>query len=162
MKPPPRGRRVGKKGRSVGGARHVRLHLWELQSEAYRSLSVGARALLVEMKALHNGRNNGELFLSVREAARRLGTSKNYADKCLSELRDRGFIQPHVVGAFNLKSGARRGQATSWVLTEFPVGDALGVGTKEFMRWRASPVKNRSTVPMEAQMVPPEGTVTWN
>ena len=37
----------------------------------------------------------------------------------------RGFIRPHRLGGFNMKSEARRGTATCWVLTEFPLGNAL-------------------------------------
>jgi hypothetical protein len=112
--------------------------LWLLKSAAYSSLGVGARALLVELYALYHGLNNGELFLSIREAARRLGCSSNYAAKCIAELCDRRFIRPHRLGGFNMKSEARRGTATCWVLTEFPLGNALA-GTKDFMRWTPAP-----------------------
>lgn len=72
------GRRVNATGRSIGGdGHHVRFYQWELKSPAYRSLSLGARALLIELKSLYNGSNNGDLFLSVREAARRLNCGKN-------------------------------------------------------------------------------------
>ena len=140
------GRRVDATGRSLGEGQHVRFYRWELDSPAFRKLSVGARALLIELKAFYRGSNNGELFLSVREAAKRLGVGKNYAAKRFRELQDHGFIRPHRVGAFNLKSDARRGSATCWVLTEFPLGNALG--TKDFMRWRPSspPPENHSTV----------------
>ena len=60
-----RGRRIDATGRSKGGGHHVRLHRWELHHAGFRSLSIGARALLVELKALYIGNNNGALFLSV-------------------------------------------------------------------------------------------------
>ena len=130
------GRRVNATGRSIGGdGHHARLYRWELRSAAYCSLSMGGRALLVELKALYNGRNNGELFLSVREAARRLGCGKNLAARLFSELEERGFIRPNEVGAFNLKAASGRGKATSWILTEYAVGNAT-TGSKDFMRWR--------------------------
>ena len=75
------GRRVNVTGRSEGGGHHARFYRWEIESHAYRSLSIGARALMIELKALYNGNNNGMLFLSVREAAKRLGCSKNLAAK---------------------------------------------------------------------------------
>jgi hypothetical protein len=37
-----------------------------MQTAAFRSLSVGARALLLELKALYNGNNNGALFFRSR------------------------------------------------------------------------------------------------
>jgi hypothetical protein len=84
-----RGRGIDATGRSKGGTHHVRLHDWELRSAAYRSLSIGARALLVELKALYFRNNNGILFLIAREAARRLGCSKKPA----------GQVIPRVAGA---------------------------------------------------------------
>jgi hypothetical protein len=132
-----RGQRTDATGRSVGDGAHVRLYRWELTSPAFRSLTTHARALLIELKSLHNGTNNGELFLSVREAARRLGVGKNLAARCFKELEERGFIRVSRPAAFNMKSASRRGEATSWRLTEYPVGDALA--TKDFMRWRAPP-----------------------
>lgn len=119
----------------MGGDAHVRLYWWEIESAAYRSLRPAARALLVELKALFNGLNNGELFLSVREAAKRLGCGKNLAAELFEELQDRGFIRPNEVGAFNMKSAARRGKATTWILTEHPFGNATA-GTRDFMRWQ--------------------------
>lgn len=126
----------------MGGDAHVRLYWWEIESAAYRSLRPAARALLVELKALFNGLNNGELFLSVREAAKRLGCGKNLAAELFEELQDRGFIRPNEVGAFNMKSAARRGKATTWILTEHPLGNATA-GTREFMRWQPTPSTNR-------------------
>ena len=134
-----RPRKRGIKSEYVGS--HVRMYFWELQSPAYRSLSVGARALLVDMKALFNGTNNGNFYLSVREAGKRLGVAKDTAAKYLGELIDRGFIRPSEPGYFSMKAASRRGQATSWVLTEFPFGNALA--TKDFMHWRP---ENYSTV----------------
>lgn len=130
---------VNKKGRSKSVERYVCLRHWEIQSPAYRSLSVGARALLIELKALYNGFNNGTLFLSVREAAKRLGVGKTFAAKCFRELQDRGFIRVSKAGAFSLKMSSRRGDATAWALTEYPVGNEMGVGTKDFMRWAPPP-----------------------
>jgi len=71
---------------------HVRLYRHELESAAYRSLSTDARALLVEFRALFSGREN-RLFMSVREAARRIGVSEKTGHKALRALLDRGFIR---------------------------------------------------------------------
>lgn len=149
-----RGKRVDATGRSKGADSHVRLHHWELNSPAFRSLSLGARALLVELKALFMGTNNGELFLSVREAGRRLGVGKNLAERCFRQLEDRGFIRPNRTGSFNWKGGARRGAATTWILTEF--GFAGAIPTKDFMRWR--PRDADEVTPRSESTVPVMGT----
>lgn len=124
------GRKIDKKGRSKGNDPHVRLYRWLHQSEAYQSLDCTARSLLVEFYALYNGTNNGELFLSVREAARRLGVAPNTAQKAIRALVGRGFIRPRQRGSFHHKGGP----ATQWILTEFEF--AGEPGTKDFMRWR--------------------------
>ena len=164
-------RKVDATGRSVGKDSHARFYFWEWQSQAFQSLSPVARCLLLELKLLHTGRNNGSLFLSVREAARRIGTGKNQASQAFVDLQDRGFIRPNVLGAFNLKSGARRGMATSWVLTEYSIGEAMGAGSRDFMRWTPPTVPAAGTPkkirrsrgedtlsPLEGHPVPAAGT----
>jgi hypothetical protein len=151
--------RVRKPKRGNREAAHVRFYRWELDSPAFRSLSPPSRCLLLELKALYNGRNNGELFLSVREAARRLGIGKSLAAKCFRELCDRGFIKIAKQGAFNVKAASWRGDATAWLLTEHPPGDAAGAGSRDFMRWRAPPAapENHSTVRRKGRAVPTGG-----
>jgi hypothetical protein len=128
---------------SSGPQKHVRLHRWMLSSPAHRSLSPAARALLVELYDLYNGQNNGEIFLSQREAARRLGVGKNLAGKAVGELKDRGFIRIQQQGSFKWKIR----HATQWILTEYPYAGQLA--TKDFMRWSAGP-KTPSIAPSGA------------
>lgn len=122
-------RRYNKTGRSKGDPRHVRLYHWMMKSEAWRSLDCRARCALIELYALYNGSNNGELFLSVRELANRLGCGKATAHNALKTLEDRGLIRAKERGGFNVKHR----HATTWILNEFPCADRLP--SKEFMRW---------------------------
>jgi DNA-binding Lrp family transcriptional regulator len=141
-----RGRPVNATGRNVGDGHHARFYRWMQRTPAWQHLSIGARALYIELKMLYTGQNNGELFMSVREAAHRLNIGKTHAAKCFRELEAHGFIRPKVVGdykrseAFDIKSGTtRRGEATTWILTEHPIGDAGGAGSRDFTSWRLSP-----------------------
>jgi DNA-binding transcriptional regulator YhcF (GntR family) len=143
---PNRGGRLNAKGRNIGDGHHARLYRWMHRSPAFQHLTVGARALLIELKMLYTGQNNGELFLSVREAAKRLNIGKTHAAKCFVELEAHGFIRPKKVGdykrsdAFRIKSAAtRRGEATTWILTEHPIGEAVGAGSRDFVTWQPSP-----------------------
>jgi len=140
-----RGRKADKTGRSNGDSRHVRLHHWLLQTAAYRSLSPAARSLLVELYALYNGENNGDLFLSVREAAARINVSPPTASRSFTEMKERGFIRENKPGSFHLKIR----HATSWVLTEYGHGGQLA--TKDFTRWEAPKIQN------PVQLVKPNG-----
>tara|TARA_R110002110_G_scaffold137735_1_gene323063 strand:- start:435 stop:830 length:396 start_codon:yes stop_codon:yes gene_type:complete len=119
--------RVNSTGRSTGEGKHVRLYRWVIESSAYRDLSCRSRCLLTELYNLYNGMNNGELFLSVRNGAERIGASPNTTSKCFKELIDKGFIRPNQPGSFNWKGGA----ATTWILTEFEFNGEKA--TKDFM-----------------------------
>ncbi len=130
-----RRRKADATGRSGGDSKHVRLHRWLLKSAAWRSLSLAARCLLIELYDLFNGENNGEIFLSVRQAALRIDTGKDRAHAAFRELADRGFIRPHQRGSFNYKAR----HATQWVLTEFSFAGQLP--TKDFMRWTAPEIQ---------------------
>jgi hypothetical protein len=123
------------RGHRIPNDSHARFYPWEHGSAAFQSLTPNAVRLLLELKMLHNGCNNGTLFLSVREAARRIRVGKNQAAQAFAELQDRGFLRPAALGSFGRPSATRRGMATSWRLTEFPVGEEKGAGTRDFMRW---------------------------
>jgi hypothetical protein len=94
---------------------------------------------LVELYDLHNGENNGNIFLGAREAAKRLGTGKDRALAALHDLEQRGFIRARQLGDFQWKTG----MATQWILTEF---DYAGrPATRDFMKW--TPTQNQNPVP---------------
>lgn len=82
-----------------------------LDSPAWKNLSPGAALIYIELKKRFNGRNNGELPLSCREAAVVAHCGKGTAGKLLTELVEHGFIQPAVKGRF------RNRHATTWILT---------------------------------------------
>jgi hypothetical protein len=138
---PSKGRGVDVKGKSKKDAHHVRHYSFELQSLAYRSLCVGARALLTEIKDLFNGSNNGELFLSVRDAADKLNVGKSAASDWFADLVDRGFIRPKVEAGFSWKTAARARKATCWILTEYATGGAAP--TRDFQHWRPTELSER-------------------
>ena len=53
---------------------------------AYRLLSCYGRALLLEFRIAYNSYNNGDIVISVRQAARLLGCDKDTAHKAIQEL----------------------------------------------------------------------------
>lgn len=122
---------------------HVRLYRHELESEAYKSLSTDGRALLVEFRALYDGREN-RIYMSVREAMRRLDVGQRRAQRAISELLDRGFVRIIEPGGFNRKVR----HATVYALTSEPLEDRDGAtAPKDYMRWsQKSTVVNSATV----------------
>lgn len=111
--------------------RHVQLPEWLQASEAWATMSPGPRALYVELKRRYNGSNNGEIFLSHRDAANALNVHRNTVGPWFTELQTRGFIflmTGHYLGPAGI------GQASKWRLEELPTSDGRPA-TKSFKSW---------------------------
>lgn len=109
--------KVNAKGQNDLTDRFVRLPHKLLSSGAYRSLGVTARALLVELIMLDFGSNNGSLYLSLRDAADRLGFSDHHSvSAAFNELLDRGFVRCTKEAHFQIKT-ADQSRARCWCLT---------------------------------------------
>ncbi len=139
--------KVNATGRTTGGARHVRHYEWMLACPAYRALSCQARSLLTELYRLHNGENNGYLFMGCRRAAELLNVGKNVPTKLFRELVDKGFVIVARDSNFDCKTK----EARAWTLTEFGVNGQPP--TKDFMRWRPD-TKIQNTVPKSGTVSP--------
>lgn len=129
-------RRIDKTGRSEPQTSFVMIHSWLTKSLAWKETGPFERAVLLELYGLYNGRNNGDLFLSCREAARRCNMSKDRANKALEKLRELGFTRYRAedLGHFNERN------AQCWILTEFAFQGREP--TKDFMSWRPSEKRN--------------------
>lgn len=127
------GRRVEANGRSKEDKGFVRFNHWMMRSAAFQALDPFETRVLLELYALYNGRNNGYLFLSHREAAKRCRMGKNKAGACLQRLTELGFIRRRADEPenFNLR------EATHWILAEFDFGKRGA--TKDFMSWQPPP-----------------------
>lgn len=112
------------------------LESYILESPAWVGLSPPARAAVLELLRLYNGRNNGRIALSALGLSRRMPVSRATAARLLEELTERGFLAPLRKGGFNAKSGSRR--ATEWRLTWLRCDETSVLPTKEFMRWGTS------------------------
>ena len=112
--------------------RHIRLYHWMMRSPAWKGLPGLSRALYAELAKYYNGRNNGKIGYSARQAAKDLRISTKTASRHFRLLTDRGFIEPMKKGAFSLKER----HATEWRMTEFVCDVTGGVPTKDFMRWQ--------------------------
>ena len=97
-------------GSKQGKRQYVQLYRNVKRSQAYHSLSVYARALLIELIDRHNGCNNGMIGLGVREAKYELGCSQGRISRAMRELDDAGLARPTKIGAW------RGRRATEWRL----------------------------------------------
>lgn len=125
------------------GEAHVRLYRHELESPAWRTLSVDARALLIELRALFDPkRGDNRVFLGTRGAMERLGIGQRRVEAARAELLERGWITVAERGSFTRKVR----HATAYALENEPPSEAAGaVPSKAFMRWRPAGERSHGT-----------------
>lgn len=127
-------KRLRLKGRRSTEA-HVRMYRHELECAAWQTLSPDARALLIEMRAFYRPAEANLIFMSVREAMRRLGVGQRRAEAALDQLQVRGWITLDTPGGFSRKTR----HATSYRLENEPPTTAPGsVPRKLYMSWNPS------------------------
>jgi len=113
-------------------SRFARLDHRILHSPAYRALSPNDRSLLVELISIYNGDNNGSLYLSVRDAANRMGVADlSAASRSFDVLQSLGFIQLTQDAHFYVKA-AEKSRARCWRLT-WQVGPGRKAPSWEFL-----------------------------
>ena len=110
-----RGRGVDAKGRSKTGGKFVALPDPLITSEAWRSLSGSAVRYYIELRRRFNGWNNGDLHLTLDEAATVLRMGRNTTVKAQKELLEKGFIYR------TQRSGFHQHVPTLWALTDMPL-----------------------------------------
>lgn len=104
-------------GRVDREARFARLPHAVLESEAYRSLDLTARALLTEIIMLDNGKNNGSLWLAVADAKDRLGLADaRPVMRAFDDLVERGLTRMTKDAHFSVKT-AEASRARCWRIT---------------------------------------------
>ena len=103
---------------------------------AWRSLSGPAVKVWVELRSRYNGNNNGDLSLSLDEAARLLHISKTTAMRAFAELEDKGFLKMMQRGHWYGR------KATIWAVTDRPLQGHLA--THDYKNWRPK-IKARKT-----------------
>lgn len=119
-------------------SRFVRLDHSMLCTNAYRALSTNARVLLQELAMLHNGQNNGSLYLSVRDAAARIGRADlSAAGNAFIELEELGFIECTADAHFHVKA-SEQSRARCWRLT-FEPGPGRKGPTMDFLKREPGP-----------------------
>lgn len=112
---------------------HVRLYASIMETEAWLHLSGSAVKVLLALAIRDNGKRNGTIGFSCREAAEKTGLSDRTAWRCLIELQDKGFIVCTHKGGFNRKVL----HASLWRYTWAPwPGGKPAAPTRDFEKWR--------------------------
>jgi hypothetical protein len=123
-----------KKPKKNPRGRFVSLYEDMTKSAAWESLDGNAKALYVDIAARYNGKNNGKISFSAREAALVLHVVKDTAARAFNNLIDRGLIEVAKRSGFNVKGG--QGRATEYRLTEYACDVTGQPATYRFKTWR--------------------------
>lgn len=105
--------KTNRKGRNKH-TRFVRLEHALLNSDAWLKLPLVARVIFIHLEKRYNGRNNGEISFSCREAAKEAGCGVNSAHNHLRALQRHGLVIRTADGLFTYR------QAATWELTTWP------------------------------------------
>lgn len=103
-----------------------------MATAAWRAMSPYARVLYVAVKSRYSfkAKNNGRIYLSVRQAAEETGLNKDTVARSFRELSYYGFIVMTNPGCLGVEG---RGKAPHWRLTE--IGYMTDPPTRDFLRW---------------------------
>jgi len=118
-----------------------------LNTEAWRNMSHGARSLYVALKLRYssNFKNNGKVFLSVRDAAKELGSGQEEICAWYKELQHYGFIVMTQSGRLGVEG---KGLAPHWRLTE--IGYMTDPPTRDFLKWDGTKFQRRKRATRES------------
>jgi hypothetical protein len=103
-----------------------------LDAPAWRAMSHGARSLFVALRRRyrHDIKNNGSIFLSLRQAEIEVGSKRDYIARWFRELQHYRFIEMTRPGFLGIEG---KGKAPHWRLTDVTYhGDPP---TKDFLKW---------------------------
>jgi hypothetical protein len=98
---------------------------------------VALRAIALKTRYSINLRNNGRIYLSVRNAANETGLNKDTIARAFRELERYGFIVQTKGGCLGVEG---KGKAPHWLLTE--LGYMADPPTKDFLRWSGTKVRD--------------------
>ncbi|MGE0714316.1 MAG: hypothetical protein AB7P02_02645 [Alphaproteobacteria bacterium] len=109
---------------------HLRLDVGLLDSAAWAALSPPAIKLLLAVWRKCNGRNNGTLVYSKRQAMTLLACGSDRARAAFDELQEKGFLALRRASSFSQKARAAR----EWAITaESEDGQPA---ERTFQRWQ--------------------------
>jgi hypothetical protein len=146
-------RRSNATGRNEGPEQFYPLAYSVARSPAWRSLSGPALKVYCELRCRYNGSNNGDLSLSLDEAARLLHIGKATAKRAFDELSEKGFL---VL--------THRGRWCGRMAATWRVTDRIYNGqpaTREWLRWTPTTSRRKargSQADLGKQVVVPDRT----
>lgn len=133
---------MSKSYRSKKGKPHtsfIKIDRYVLKTDAWKSLTPADKAVYLILLDRFKGNNNGDISLSIREAAEHANIAKATAGKAFKNLEKKGFIKKRFEGSFSQKKRL----SSEYELTH--EGYNGRAPTKEFTRYEAIPKHHVST-----------------
>lgn len=128
--------RQGKRA-AKNGEHFTKMIRHTMEEPAWRALSTTAQALYIWLKLEWRGptaNNNGNIRLSVRQAAERLGVTPNTAANAFKDLQRKGFIVLTEFARLGIEGAAK---SSAWEITELQMpGSGQPVGRKLYKSWK--------------------------
>jgi DNA-binding transcriptional MocR family regulator len=123
-------------GRTDTSDHFTKLFRPTMETAAWGALSITAQALYPWLKLEWKGpqyNRNGQIQLSVKQAANKLGTSVNTANRAFHDLQAKGFIVITEMGALGV---AGQGKSPKYELTEIAMPHSgEHSGRKLYVQW---------------------------
>ena len=123
-----------------------------MRSAAWQSLTPQEVAIFIRVAFRFNGKNNGRLAISARDAAKEAKISKTTASKSLRSLCDKGLLKVVTPGGYSTNGG----KASEYELTCVPLAKGKAA-SREYQNWKPSN-KKKSQYHIKDGAVPYQGT----
>ena len=143
--------RTGRSKNNEG--RYVLLPHRVIDSPGYQATGPAARAVLIEVHRLFNGKNNGSLALSVRLIAQRTNVSKDTVARAINELVNCGLLRRVKASSFSQKK-----VAAEYRLTSLTCNVTHSMPTREYLSHGSVRSNAIEHSPQSEQANPPETT----
>ena len=124
-----------KKGYGKPSDKYAALQLGTLDTPAWRALSTAAQALYPWLVMEFKGKtynNNGQIKLSVRQAALKMGSSKDTASRAFCDLQAKGFIKVKKGGSLGISG---MGKCPEYEIAALPLPVNGTKANKYFRDW---------------------------
>lgn len=136
---------TSRRDKRAGGARHwVQLEHYLMDTPAWRALSANAKVIYFEVKRRYNGKNNGLISFSSREAGEALNASHQTGSRALTDLQEHGFLEVTEDSTFKRKVKLAREYRLTEKRDDRPGLEAPP--TKDFLAWRPAANENVSSM----------------
>lgn len=119
---------------------YVNLKKFEFISPAFQALSGDEVLVYLAMRFRYNGRNNGQICFSSRQAGVVINKSHSTGARALRRLTELGFIKKSQDSTFGQKRLSREYELTAIDLKPAEKKNRLPDGTKDFMKWKAKEI----------------------